>query len=114
MLESSTGPRSGRVQSEEDLPYRLAARLVGAHYVEAALDKHADAGWIVLGHAGMRRALGDFGEIWGQGGNLQWVPEPRFAAWASSPRSRAAALGRSPGREGRARGCRRAPRTRTP
>src|SRR5829696_4173088 len=38
MLESSTGPRSGRVQSEEDLPYRLAARLVGAHDVEAALD----------------------------------------------------------------------------
>jgi len=67
MLESSTGPRSGRVQSEQNLPYRLAARLVGAHDVEAALDEHADAGSIVLCHAGMQRALGDLGDEVGEG-----------------------------------------------
>jgi hypothetical protein len=92
MLESPLGTRSGRVQSEEDLPYRLAARLVGAHDVGAALDEHADAGSIVLGHAGMQRALGDLGDEVGEG--ARGNPRPQWSRPIQYPM-----------RAGLARGC---------
>jgi glycosyltransferase involved in cell wall biosynthesis len=38
-------------------------------------------GWATPAGIELARRYGAEPEIWGEGGNLQWVPEPRFAAW---------------------------------
>ena len=48
-------------------------------------------GWATPAGIELARRHGAEPEIWGEGGNLQWVPEPRFAAWLG-PRLAAADL----------------------
>jgi glycosyltransferase involved in cell wall biosynthesis len=48
-------------------------------------------GWATSPGIELARQYGAEPEIWGEGGNLQWVPEPRFAAWLD-PRLRAVDL----------------------
>lgn len=38
-------------------------------------------GWATPAGIELARRHGAEPEVWGDGGNLQWVPEPRFAAW---------------------------------
>ena len=38
-------------------------------------------GWATAAGIDLARRYGAEPEVWGEGGNLQWVPEPRFAAW---------------------------------
>jgi glycosyltransferase involved in cell wall biosynthesis len=38
-------------------------------------------GWATPAGIELARRHGAEREIWGEGGNLQWVPDPRFAAW---------------------------------
>jgi glycosyl transferase family 4 len=38
-------------------------------------------GWATAAGIELARRHGAEPEVWGEGGNLQWVPEPRFAAW---------------------------------
>ena len=48
-------------------------------------------GWATPAGIELARRYGAQPEIWGEGGNLQWVPEPRFAVWLA-PRLSAADL----------------------
>ena len=48
-------------------------------------------GWATPAGIELARRYGTEPEVWGEGGNLQWVPEPRFAAWLD-PRLAAADL----------------------
>ena len=48
-------------------------------------------GWATPAGIELARQHGVEPEVWGDGGNLQWVPEPRFAAWLG-PRLGAADL----------------------
>src|SRR5437764_10378841 len=38
-------------------------------------------GWAAPAGVELARQYGAEPEVWGEGGNLQWVPEPRFATW---------------------------------
>ena len=38
-------------------------------------------GWATPAGVDLARGCGAELEVWGKGGNLQWVPDPRFAAW---------------------------------
>jgi glycosyltransferase involved in cell wall biosynthesis len=47
------------------------------HGIESALC----CGWATPAGIELARSHGAEPEVWGEGGNLQWVPDPRFAAW---------------------------------
>ena len=62
-------------------------RELRGHGIAAALH----CGWATPAGIEFARRHGAEPEVWGDGGNLQWVPEPRFAAWLG-PRLAAADL----------------------
>ena len=53
------------------------ARELRAHGIETRLI----AGWATPEGVALARAHGFEPEVWGEGGDLQWVPDPRFAEW---------------------------------
>jgi glycosyltransferase involved in cell wall biosynthesis len=55
---------------------RVMAELRGRGIASALL-----CGWATPAGIELARRHGAEPEIWGDGGNLQWVPEPRFATW---------------------------------
>jgi glycosyltransferase involved in cell wall biosynthesis len=55
---------------------RVMAELRGRGIASALL-----CGWASPAGIELARRHGAEPEVWGDGGNLQWVPEPRFAAW---------------------------------
>jgi glycosyltransferase involved in cell wall biosynthesis len=52
-------------------------RELRGHGIASALH----CGWASAAGIELARRHGAEPEVWGDGGNLQWVPEPRFAAW---------------------------------
>lgn len=52
-------------------------RELGGHGIASVLY----CGWATPAGIELARRYGLEPEVWGEGGNLQWVPEPRFAAW---------------------------------